>query len=500
MILLSLSALASDFVDTWIVSSFEETNVLAGPEAYSPAPNFVQRGNNTFFETYETRFTDDLSATHLVLYRKDDGFTNGWMTEAAFVLRLAPVLNPDSSKPSVDVQDDGTYIRVIRSLGAREDHTVSLTGYVIDANRFRLGYSYDLTWGGRQIYSFDPSAAPGVRLQYQNGDFYAFAGVKTAVGDWTNPETGEKRNQAYFGSLFGLGGEIGSHLRLEGGAGTFQQGQLTNVSSVTSPLYNAPINAMGASAQIGFRTNDDVNFATSNELKLYRNAPEFVRDSYISHRQIDGVAFLVQAEVNVLAHNLIDPADEGQTRDIIEKAIAGDVQMTLVASTTEVGLDLVHKDLPYILFNIPGITSGYAINHETVEISSQEYVRAYVSHWFPEAHIAPSLGVGYMLPASYCTGGTGDCAATGSTYVQYSERDKEHTPAGQGALALLSSVVGLQWDITPSTVAVAEVLYTVDNNRSTYSTASGGDTGTRTLAPANERNELGFNLMLRARF
>ena len=52
---------------------------------------------------------------------------------------------------------------------------------LIDANRFRLGYSYDLTWGGRQIYAFDPSAAPGVRLQYQNHSFYAFAGVKTAL-------------------------------------------------------------------------------------------------------------------------------------------------------------------------------------------------------------------------------------------------------------------------------------------------------------------------------
>ena len=136
--------------------------MLAGPEAYSPAPNFVQRGNNTFFETYETRFTDDVSRSYLVLYRKDDGFNPNWVTEAAFVLRFQPYLNPDSTEPGVTMQDDGSYVRIARKFNGDEENNLSLTGYAVDANRFRLGYSYDLTWGGRDIYAFDPMAAPGI--------------------------------------------------------------------------------------------------------------------------------------------------------------------------------------------------------------------------------------------------------------------------------------------------------------------------------------------------
>ena len=485
-------AAASDFMDTWVVTSLEDDNLFAGPEAYSPSPNFVQRGNNTFFETYETRFSDDITQTHLVLYRKDEGFSQGWSTEAAFVLRMAPYLNPDGTEPGVSVADDGSYVRIIRAFD-RPEHNLSLTGYAVDANRFRLGYSYDLTWGGRNIYSFDPMAAPGLRLQYQNGPHSVFLGVKTAVGDYVAPvenvdDIPITRNQAYYGLLAGFGVQPLARLRIDGGVGWFQQGQLTNVQNTQSPLYNAPIVATGGCGQISFRTNTDLDFITSNELKLYRNAPEFVRDTYFSHRQLDGFGLLLQTEVNALAHNLLDPKSTDST--VVETAFAGDFQALAVFGTTEIGFDLVYKDLPYILFNIPGLTSGYALNPDT-ETTPQQYIRAQVSHWFPKAHITPSIGFGYMKPATYKT-------STG-TFVQYSERDKANVPDGQEAADLLSSVVGIQWDISKSMVGVGELLYTIDNNRSQF-IQTDDSLGRNVAAPANWRNELGFNLMIRARF
>ncbi len=486
--LLALPAFAGDFLDTWVTTSLEEDNVLAGPEAYSPSPNFVMRGNNTFFENYENRFTDDISSTHLVVYRRDEGFDPRWLTEAAFVLRMQPYLNPDNTEPGVKVADDGSYVRVARKFGDRNDHTLSLTGYAVDANRFRLGYSYDLTWGGRDIYAFDPSAAPGARLQYQNGPHSVFVGVKTAVGDYTDPTTGITRNQAYWAALGGGGVEIAKLFRVDAGAGWFQQGQLTNVADTTSVLYNAPIIATGGCAQISFRTTEKIDFISNSELKLYRNAPEFVRESYISHRKVEGFGLLIQGEVNVLAHNLIDPENIDST--LVETAVAGDVQALAIFGTTEIGLDLVYKDLPYILFNVPGITSGYGIS-PSIETTPQQYIRASASHWFEKAHLTPSLGMGYMIPATYKT-------STG-TFVQYSERDKSNVPDGFPAAALLSGVVGLQWDISKSMVGVGEVLYTLDNNKSTF-VQEDGSVGKNIQAPANWRNELGFNLMLRARF
>ena len=43
LLLLAMTNLAqaSDFMDVWVTSAFEDTNVFAGPEAYSPSANFV---------------------------------------------------------------------------------------------------------------------------------------------------------------------------------------------------------------------------------------------------------------------------------------------------------------------------------------------------------------------------------------------------------------------------------------------------------------------------
>ncbi len=483
------TARASDFVDVWVTSAFEDTNVRAGPDGYSPAANFVERGNRTFFEDYESRTTDDITRAELVLYRADDGFKKGWSTEAAFVLRYTPYLDPDNTDPGTQIEDDGSYVRIIRALPG-EDHTLSLTGYAVDAGRFRLGYSYDLTWGGRDIYSFSPGAAPGVRLQWQRGGSYAFLGAKTAVGDQVQIEDDRKYNQAFYGFLSGAGVMIADRLKLEGAFGSFQQGQMLNVADTSSPLYGEMIVAAGYAAQVAWRNRGDMRFIESADLRLYRNGPDFVKETYISHDVIDGFGMLVQAEVDRLCHNLLDPDGEDQT--VVECGTAGDVQSVLQLGATRVGADLVYKDLPYILFNVPGLTSGVALS-PNLSITPQLYGRLKLSHYFEAARLAPTVGVGLMQPATY--------TYEGDTYVQYTERDKEAVPDGQAAAAILGGIAGAQVDVSPSVVAVAELLFTIDNNLSDFQyTDEEGTTYARVPSPENERNAVGFNVMMRARF
>jgi hypothetical protein len=477
-----------DFMDVWVTSAFEDTNVFAGPEAYSPSANFVQRGNRAFFEDYESRSSDDISRAQLVLYRKDDGNWKGWSTEAAFVLRYTPYLNPDQTDPGTNLEDDGSYVRIIKNLDGK-DHTLSLTGYAVDSGRFRLGYSYDLTWGGREIYAFTTGAAPGVRAQWQKGGHYAFAGVKSAVGDYVDPDTRLKRNQAYYGFLAGGGVQIQKNLKLEMGAGSFQQGQIQNVDYTTSTLYGEPIMALGYSGQIAWRSNPKIRWIESADLKLYRNTPDFVKDSYISHRQLKGTGVLIQAEIDRLSHNLLDP-EKGDTTTI-ETGTAGDLQTLLVSGSTSVGVDVVYKDLAYILFNVPGLTSGVAMSPD-MEQTAQLYGRMKVSHYFAKAHIAPTVGFGWMRPATYET--------SGGTFVQYTERDKEQVPEGQDPSPIMSGIAGVQVDMSKSVVIVAEALYTVDKNQSEFVKTDENPSGTRQPAPENEQNVLGMNIMMRARF
>ena len=97
-----------------------------------------------------------------------------------------------------------------------------------------------------------------------------------------------------------------------------------------------------------------------------------------------------------------------------------------------------------------------------------------------------------MQPATYQT--------EGGTFVQYTAYDKEQVPEGNDPVAILSVVGGMEIDISKSTVAVGELLYTVDNNLSDFVQSEDGLGGTRVLAPENERQALGFNLMMRSRF
>jgi hypothetical protein len=434
---------AGEFMDVWVTSAFEDTNLRAGPEAYSPSANFVQRGNRTFFENYETRSDDDISRAELVLYRRDKGYWTGVSTEAAFVLRYTPYLNPDQTDPGAQLEDDGSYVRIVKELEG-QDHSLSLTGYAVDSGRFRLGYSYDLTWGGREIYAFTTGAAPGVRVQWQKGGHYAFIGAKTAVGDYIEPETRLKRNQTYYGSLAGAGMQLGQNLKVEAGLGSFQQGQILNVDSTTSTLYGEPIVALGMAGQVA---------------------------------------------VDRLSHNLLDPKKGATTT--IETGVAGDLQTLVVSGSTSVGVDVVYKDLAYILFNVPGLTSGVAMNPD-MDQSAQLYTRGKVSHYFEGAHLAPSLGIGWMQPATYKT--------SSGTFVQYTERDKEQVPEGADPAPILSAIAGVQVDMSKSVVVVGEILYTVDNNQSEFVQTDAHPEGRRRLAPEVERNVLGMNVMMRARF
>jgi hypothetical protein len=176
---------------------------------------------------------------------------------------------------------------------------------------------------------------------------------------------------------------------------------------------------------------------------------------------------------------------------VVEKAIAGDLQTVFAFGRSEIAADVVYKDLPYIVFNVPGLTSGYALP-ENYEVTSQVYGRLRAARYFPKSRLTPSLGLGYMQAATYGTPETG-------YFVQQNETDKYHVPDGQSPTALLSSVAGMTWDISKSMVAQGEVLYTLNNNLSDFQ-ATDDLQGSYVLAPSNERNQLGFNLMLRARF
>ena len=293
-----------------------------------------------------------------------------------------------------------------------------------------MGYSYDLTWGARSIFSFDPGAVPGVRLQYQNGGNYAFLGAKTAVGDYITPDTREPRNQTYYGVLAGAGFVPNENLKFEGGWALFQQDQIKNVQNTNNPLYGEIINAMGYSGQISTKRVVTCDFFQSADLRLYKNDPDAKPRKYIRHRQLDGFGAIFQSEINVLQHNLLDP--KIQNPQSLKQELLVTSKVKWYTTPQEIAIDLVYKDLSYILFNVPGLTSGVAMSPD-METSAQYYGRFTISQYMPDRHFTPSLGIGWMRPATYKT--------EGGTFVQYTAYDKEQVPEGQAPTPILSSIL-----------------------------------------------------------
>lgn len=493
--LLSLPARAGDFIDTWVTLAYEDTNVRAGSVDESPGPNFVERGNQIFFENYESRYTDDITQSHLVLYKKTDAFWKDWYTEAAFVLQFSPYLNVDESDEGVDLEDDGSYVRLVKKIEGADDNTFSVTGYAIDASRFRLGYSYDLTWGGKEIFIRNPQAAPGLRFQWDRKGSYLYAGAKTAIQNMSieDQSGGEAYtaavNQVYYGLMAGGGLQLAEKLRIEAGIGQFRQGQMDNLNT-DEDNYGKDINAIGFSGQVAWRSTTELEFIRSADLSVYRNSPDFIKESYIAHTQVDGTGLLVQAEANYLLHDLADPQTYGI---VIEPAMSADLQLLLAHGTTEVGFDVVYKDLSYILFNVPGITSCFAIGD--IENTPQLYGRFKAGHYFPKARITPSVGVGLMQPATYTT--------DAGVMVVQSDTEQERVPDGQEAKNILGAVAGLQVDASQAVVLQGELLYARNPNLSEYVCEQGTDVncvGTRIPAEDALQNALGFNIMMRARF
>ena len=110
----------------------------------------------------------------------------------------------------------------------------------------------------------------------------------------------EPRNEAYYGFLSGVGTTISERLKIEGGFGLFEQDQIQNVQSTNNPLYGEMITAMGITGQISFKSREDMDFASSEDLRLYQNNPDVMRDTYIYHPSLDGFGAIVQAEINIL--------------------------------------------------------------------------------------------------------------------------------------------------------------------------------------------------------
>lgn len=394
----------SDFTDTAVTFAISNVNVFASPgERLTPTSGYrigVDRNTNLFLENVNTRYSGYETLSRAVIYQKLPAFWEFWETEVA----LAALVLADTDTGRFSLFDSGTYVRLIRKAGeGKEADTgaIDLTAWPVSADRFRLGYTYILSWGGTAIFpgklqssSITEGAVPGVRVRWRapKGKAYAFTGFKSAL--LLSREAGVQAGEQVpnYGVLAGGGATIEDVLMLELNGGFFQKG-----TQEKQELEGSRIRAYGVSARVtlfdGAKTREE-----SEDYKLYRNDPADPVDYHLFKSYKPGTGYSIALEGSVLLQNLADP-DVAASEKVVVAPSAG---LVAIAKIDEITLrfDAVYKSLDFILFNVPGFVPFQAVPEEAT--TSPEFFFAGTFEYFvPSLYLRPSLALGLKIPATY---------------------------------------------------------------------------------------------------
>ena len=285
-------------MDVRLNLTFVNENVLAKPGDTTPSiPGWrFGRPNSLgvlFFDNYDTRFSGYETLSHLVLYKKHD--TGPYEVEGAMVLRLNNL-----AEDRIDLSDAGSYLRFAYWFDEtrRDQARISVTAFPTSSNRFRLGYSYRLSWGGSQEYQRSEAAVPGVKVQYDWSKGYAFVGAKSAIV--LDQKIAEEVSA--LGFLTGAGYDVTDMLRLEVNGGVFDRGnnQLRDVVGETVWLY-------GASTQVSVHKGAPIG--SSIDYQLYRNDPERIQELFRRPVYEGGLTWQLAAEGTIPRSDPEGPGD-----------------------------------------------------------------------------------------------------------------------------------------------------------------------------------------------
>jgi hypothetical protein len=490
---LSANAWAGDFMDTRLSFVFADDNVLASAgetTPNSPSAKFGAGNQNTqFYDNFNTRFSGFETLSHLALYKKEEGFLPGLTAEAALV-----VLALEQSNGAVGLTDDSSYVRLTyRPASWGHGEGIALTGFPVNADRFRLGYAYRVTWGGTSAFTSRAASnsAPGVKLQVTRDRWYAFVGAKTALilNDLIHEQ------ETNYGFLAGAGVDILPTLRLEANGGYFQKGIIPDLAA---SLIRAPVNAAGISAEAVYHVG--VPVGTSVDLKLYKNDPNVYERFFSPEAYPGGLSYSVSVEGDYLRQTLEDPDVFGKT--VAQPAYAVALQARLKHNFLRAHMLGLVRSLSYIQFDTPGIPP-YKDFPSASTNQPEMFIAAGVDYFLPKLHLTPGIIAGVQRPATLKTettllgGNTPPPSLTGEHVLVFRDVNRlEILPTGKSALPVISAKVNAKMDISESFAAVAEVYYNYDYNRTTFLDTTSGVS----VATFSKPHELGFNVILQARF
>ncbi|MBK9070821.1 MAG: hypothetical protein IPL79_07465 [Myxococcales bacterium] len=476
------------FMDVRLNFTLTNENLLAKPGETIPSvpgwrfgrPNSL---GTLFFDNYDTRFSGYETLSHAVMYRNYS--KDKLEVDAAFVLRINEL-----TERRIDFSDAGSYIAVswYKDPTRKDPTRLSLTAFPISADRFRLGYSYRLSWGGSEEYRRSSQAVPGVKLQYDTKDAYAFIGAKSAVV--LDSATAEQ--VSVLGFLGGAGYDVSDMIRVEVNGGYFNRG-----SNELEDVNTEDVELFGGSVQIS--AHDGMPVSSSIDYKLYKNDSERVGRLFQKTKYKPGLSWLAMGEATLLGQTLKDPEASGSTK--IQWGRAGDVNIRVMQDRIRFRADLQYRDLAYILHSVPSLPT-YSDFPVAYDITPNYFAALGVDKNWNDKYTA-GIVLGIEMPATLTspTGIPGDTAATGESTAVIRNSGGQTLitilPAGKSAVPQFAGKLSGQIDFGDVFSTLLDVYFSHDPNQTRLAR---DDAESTFRYEFGEFNQLGVNLTLQAKF
>lgn len=487
------SASAGDFMDTRITWTFGDEDLLhdAG-EILPDTPKLGigdRKGYELFMDNLNLRTTGRENQTHLVMYKKLPAFFPHLYTEAALVMQIDFTVMESSNNPnSGDVlMDDGSYLKIGYTFDQNDDSSgLFFTFFPFDTERFRLGYLWDISWGGGGLFTSKKAGpAPGAKFELKTEKLNLYTGFKTArvsqtvkLGDAETEEiTVQETN---YGFLGGGGIEIGEYLRFDAGGGFFQQGTFNFEGLIGTKVYT-----FGASARLTLYKGLDVPM--SIDYMLYRNDPsvnviEWGKEKYEPGK----FSYSLALEGTALWQHLSNPDVYAGTE--LQPAYAASLQFQFKYGYFRGLFTGLYRNLEFILHNVPSLTPFVAIS-DGAEKTSEKFFAASFDYHFPALHLTPAITAGVQFPATY--------SSPGSNVVQVirNEDRRDRLPEGFDMKPIYGLRFGLQLDLSDILSLFTNIQYVHDENLTRLKI---DESGQKRVFSSSE--QLGFYFVTRAKF
>jgi hypothetical protein len=504
-----------DFMDTrltWVMGDDDVLHATGRALPLSPDTAIGDRkAYRLFFDNLNSRFAGRENLTHMALYKKMPGFIKNLDTEASLLLRLdLAAIARATNNLNQSIYDAGTYIRGFYHTDGNPNgkEGLSVTLWPLDTDRFRLGYLYDISWGGtnpfinQSIFPRIQGSAPGGKITYEAKKWSVFFGVKTATivqleGRLEDDNSGESNaeefrvGQTNYGILAGGSVDPTSFLHVDVGAGYFQQGKFDFPDVAGKRIYT-----MGASARVLLH-DKTTPVPQSIDFALYRNDPNkpmiiFKPESYGEGKTTWSVAL----EATRLLQNLKDFDNPGGTAT--QGANALGLQANVKSSYLRGSATVIYRDLAYVLRNQPSFIPFHTLPTEAGN-SDEVFLALAGDYYFKKPRLTAGLGGGLQFPSTFSTAVLDNSSARIMRTVVIREQGNiAILPVNQTAVPIFQARASLKWDISPIVSASAWVQFSRDNN-GTFVERDPSE-GTLALRTFISPNFLGFGTSVSARF